>query len=84
VDAGAVDLDDPLRFAVEESDAASLAEVAYRFCRYEPGMDVILTGTGNIAHLEENVESLLKPPLPAPVSERLKRIFERVDSVSGT
>jgi aryl-alcohol dehydrogenase-like predicted oxidoreductase len=84
VDAGAVDLDDPLRFAVEESDAASLAEVAYRFCRYEPGMDVILTGTGNIAHLEENVESLLKPPLPGAVSERLKRIFERVDSVSGT
>ncbi|RME51648.1 MAG: aldo/keto reductase [Caldilineae bacterium] len=83
VDPGDVDLENPLAFAVEESDAHSLTEVAYRFCRYEPGLDVILTGTGNVAHLEENVRALLRPPLPEEVTQRLRRIFARVRSVSG-
>ena len=84
VDADALDLFEPLEWVLDESDAKTLPEAAYRFCRHEPGLDVILTGTGDIKHLEENVASLLRPPLPAEVTERLKQIFGRVHSVNGS
>lgn len=84
IDSDALDLFDPLGWVLEESDAKSLPEAAYRFCRHEPGIDVVLTGTGNIRHLEENVASLLRPPLPSEVVHRLKKIFGRVHSVNGS
>lgn len=84
VDADALDLFEPLEWVLDESDAKTLPEAAYRFCRHEPGLDVILTGTGDITHLEENVASLLRPPLPTKVTERLKQIFGRVHSVNGS
>jgi aryl-alcohol dehydrogenase-like predicted oxidoreductase len=83
LDPAEFDFDDPLGFLLEDGKADSLAEAAYRFCRYEPGVHVVLSGTGNPDHLVQNVESLLKPPLPAEDVERLKRIFARVDTVSG-
>jgi aryl-alcohol dehydrogenase-like predicted oxidoreductase len=67
----------PLGFLGDVRDAA------YRFCSHEPGADVVLTGTGRIDHLEENVRSLLAPPLPAEQLARLERLFGRVSSVSG-
>ncbi|MDE0200229.1 MAG: aldo/keto reductase [Caldilineaceae bacterium] len=84
IDADAVDLFEPLDWVLEESDAKTLPEAAYRFCRHEPGIDVVLTGTGNIRHLEENVTSLLRPPLPEEVVKRLRKIFGRVHSVNGS
>ena len=75
--------DDPLGFLTAKRVAASLPEAAYRFCRYEPGMHTVLTGTGNVAHLQENVTALLKPPLPQADLQRLEQLFGRVDSVSG-
>lgn len=77
------DAEDPLGFLVSEGGAASITDAAYRFCRDEPGMGVVLSGTGNIEHLKENVASLLAPPLPEPTTSRLRQIFARVDSVSG-
>ncbi len=81
VDGGAIDADDPLGFLREHAD--SVVEAAYRFCRHEPGAQVILTGTGEIAHLEENLKAIQGPPLPEAVQSRLAAIFGRVDSVSG-
>jgi len=81
VDADGLDLEDPLGFV--RPSAASLPDAAYRFCRAEPGIDVVLSGTGNIRHLEQNVESILRPPLPDSIRERLADMFARVDSVSG-
>jgi len=78
-----VDADNPLGFLLENGVAASIPEAAYRFCRYEPGIDVVLSGTGNIDHLEQNVKSLLMPPLPEGAIERLHTMFAAVDSVSG-
>jgi L-galactose dehydrogenase len=75
--------DDPLGFLTANGVAASIPEAAYRFCRYESGMHTVLTGTGNVAHLQENVVALLKPPLPPAVLQRLEELFGRVDSVSG-
>ncbi len=83
IEEDALDLFRPLDWVIEESDARSLPEAAYRFCRHEPGLDVILTGTGNAQHLEENTASLLRPPLPEEVTARLRRIFRKVHSVNG-
>ena len=78
-----VDKDDPLGFVLEGAVAASIPDAAYRFCRYEPGIHVVLSGTGSVAHLEANAASLSAPPLPAEVTERLRRLFADIDSVSG-
>ena len=88
IEAGAIDTDrvdraDPLAFVTTHPQVKSLVEAAYRFCRYEPGAHVILTGTGSVEHLRENVESILAPPLPDEIAARLADIFGAVDSVSG-
>jgi aryl-alcohol dehydrogenase-like predicted oxidoreductase len=65
------------------SDAATLPEAAYRFCRHQPGIHVVLTGTGNPEHLRENVAAILKPALPKAVLRKLDHLFGRLDSLSG-
>jgi aryl-alcohol dehydrogenase-like predicted oxidoreductase len=77
------DLDDPLGFLVHPDGAASVVDAAYRFARHEPGCDVVLTGTGNVDHLEENVRSITSGPLPEDDLERLRAMFGAVDSVSA-
>ena len=83
IDATDVDRSDPLGFLVHEGSAISLTDAAYRFCRDEPGTHVVLSGTGNHAHLDANLASFERPPLPERDRCRLKRIFARVDSVAG-
>jgi aryl-alcohol dehydrogenase-like predicted oxidoreductase len=83
VDSGAIDGDDPLGFLRDHIGIGSIVEAAYRFCRHEPGAQVILTGTGDVAHLEANLAAIQAPPLPADVRARLAALFGRVDSVSG-
>lgn len=83
IPAAAVDLEDPLGFLVHEGGAESVVDAAYRFCRHEPGAHVILTGTGRLEHLEQNVRSICRGPLPATDLERWQAIFGAVDSVSG-
>ena len=78
-----VDADNPLGFLLEDGVAASIPEAAYRFCRHEPGIDVVLSGTSSRDHLEQNVRSLLMPPLPDWAVERLRTMFAAVDNVSG-
>ena len=75
--------DDPLDFVVRDGGASTVPEAAYRFCRHEPGVHVVLTGTGNPDHLKANVEAITKPPLPEPVLRRLTDIFGNVDWISG-
>jgi aryl-alcohol dehydrogenase-like predicted oxidoreductase len=83
LDPAEIDRDDPLGFLVYEGGAVSVPDAAYRFCRYEPGTHVILSGTGNPAHLASNLESFTRPPLPEGDRRRLEQIFRHVDSVSG-
>lgn len=80
---GDIDVDEPLGFLRHPGGAGSLAEAAYRFCRYEPGTHVILSGTGSLDHLEANAQAFSQPPLPNADLARLRRVFGRVDSVSG-
>jgi aryl-alcohol dehydrogenase-like predicted oxidoreductase len=74
---------DSLNFLLESGAAESLPEAAYRFCRYEPGAHVVLSGTSNEGHLLENVASLGRPDLPADVRSKLERVFAGFDHVSG-
>jgi len=83
VNPASLNANDPLDFLRTTPGVKSQVEAAYRFCRHEPGAHVILTGTGSAAHLEENVRSILAPPLPAETQTKLKAIFGNVDSVSG-
>ena len=66
---------DPLGFLIHEGGAANVTEAAYRFVRHEPGVDVVLFGTGDAGHLRTNVASLLKPPLPEADRAKLAALF---------
>ena len=73
--------DDPLGFLVHEAGAANMIEAAYRFARHEPGVDVVLFGTGDAAHLRSNVASLLKPPLPQADQAKLEALFGHLTGI---
>jgi aryl-alcohol dehydrogenase-like predicted oxidoreductase len=84
LDEDILDDPEPLAFLLREGGALSLPEAAYRFCRHEPGCHVILSGTGNIEHLRNNIEAIQKPDLPETDRKRLETIFRRVDDISGS
>jgi aryl-alcohol dehydrogenase-like predicted oxidoreductase len=73
--------DDPLGFLIHEGGAGSMIEAAYRFARHEPGVDVVLFGTGDAAHLRSNVASLLKPPLPEADRAKLATLFGHLTGI---
>ncbi len=73
--------DDPLGFLVHAGGAANMIEAAYRFARHEPGVDVVLFGTGDAEHLRINVASLLKPPLPEADRAQLAALFGHLKGV---
>jgi L-galactose dehydrogenase len=66
---------EPLGFLLHPGGAADITEAAYRFARHEPGVDVVLFGTGDAGHLRTNVASLLKPPLPQADRDKLSLLF---------
>jgi aryl-alcohol dehydrogenase-like predicted oxidoreductase len=73
--------DDPLGFLVHQGGAANMIEAAYRFVRHEPGVDVVLFGTGDAGHLRTNVASLLKPPLPEADRAKLAALFGHLTGI---
>jgi len=72
---------DPLAFLTADGAAESITDAAYRYARHEKGVDVVLFGTGNKDHVRANVESILRPALPAPVIERLHASFGHLSGV---
>jgi aryl-alcohol dehydrogenase-like predicted oxidoreductase len=72
---------DPLGFLIHDRGASNLVEAAYRYARHEPGVDVVLFGTGDAAHLRSNVTSLLKPPLPDADRAKLAALFGHLTGV---
>ena len=83
IEKGVVNNDDPLKFLTGHPGVKSVIEAAYRYCRYEPGVSLVLTGTGSVDHLTSNVAALTAPPLPDELRAELGRIFGKVTSVSG-
>jgi aryl-alcohol dehydrogenase-like predicted oxidoreductase len=72
---------EPLGFLLHKDGASSLTEAAYRFAVHEPGVDVVLFGTGDRDHLHANVKSLLMPPLPAPDIAKLTELYGALTDV---
>jgi aryl-alcohol dehydrogenase-like predicted oxidoreductase len=71
----------PLGFLVHDGGAESVVDAAYRFARHQPGIDVVLFGTGSVAHLRANIASILRPPLPAADVAQLYDLFGRLVGV---
>ena len=75
------DTPEPLGFLIHPGGASSLTDAAYRYVRHEPGVDVVLFGTGDQAHLRSNIESILKPPLPDADRAKLAELFSHLRGV---
>ncbi|MGF1477381.1 MAG: aldo/keto reductase [Geminicoccaceae bacterium] len=75
------DREEPLDFLVHDGGARSVIDAAYRFARHEPGVDVVLFGTGNPEHLADNIRSILSPPLPDDNVAELHRLFGALEGV---
>jgi aryl-alcohol dehydrogenase-like predicted oxidoreductase len=67
--------DDPLGFLIHDGGAANMTEAAYRYVRHEPGVDVVLFGTGSAEHLRANIAAINKPPLPDADRAKLNELF---------
>lgn len=63
--------------------SGSLTEAAYRFCGFEPGNQVVLTGTGNLDHLRSNIDAISSPKLSQKLLDSLENAFGHIDMVSG-
>jgi aryl-alcohol dehydrogenase-like predicted oxidoreductase len=72
--ADAVPDDAPLDWLVRDG-VPSVPAAAYKFAAGHPGVSCVLTGTANQHHLQDNVDAILGPPLPAADRERLVRAF---------
>lgn len=77
------DLDNPLGFLISEGGAETVVDGAYRYCRHTEGLDVILTGTGNLDHLKQNIASINSDPLNPACLQKLDSLFGKIDTVSG-
>ena len=71
----------PLGFLVHDGGASSIVDAAYRFVRHEPGVDVVLFGTGDPDHLRANIASLLSPALPTADRSTLTKLFGHLSGV---
>jgi len=72
---------DPLGFLVAEGAAESITDAAYRYARHEQGVDVVLFGTGDKAHVKDNVDSILRPSLAPRIIERIHATFGHLTGV---
>ena len=81
LDRSILDEGDPLAFLTAGGAAESITDAAYRYVRHTPGVDVVLFGTGDRGHVAANVASILRPPLPAAVVERLHASFGHLTGV---
>ena len=81
VPAELADRENPLDFLIHDGGASNVTDAAYRYVRHEPGVDVVLFGTGSAEHLRTNIESILKPPLPDADRARLASLFAHLRGV---
>ena len=78
----AVAADDPLAWLIE-GEVDSVTSAGYKFVAGNPDISSVLTGTGNLSHLEKNVQAVIGSPLPSAHRQRLKEIFGKVEDPMG-
>ena len=65
----------PLALLTTRPGPQGIIDAAYRFARHETGVDVVLFGTGFMAHLQTNIRSILADPLPAAILALVQQRF---------
>jgi aryl-alcohol dehydrogenase-like predicted oxidoreductase len=71
------------RLTEQGAHRKTLAEIAYRYCRDEPAIQSVLMGTGEISHLEENVQTFGEPPLADDTRRFIAETFGHISDFSG-
>lgn len=71
----------PLDFLQSLGDKPSISEASYRFAAHEPGVHVVLVGTGQLNHLEENIAAFNAGPLPVDTTSNLITMFGHLANI---
>ena len=74
IDLSSLDENDPFGWLVQDG-VESVIDAGYRFAAMHPGISTVITGTSNVAHLEENARALNAATLPEADHKRLVQIF---------
>nr|WP_253894457.1 aldo/keto reductase [Myxococcus xanthus] len=53
------------------------SDVALRFAAHAPGVSTCIVGTGRLEHLQRNIRTLEKGPLPADFAEAIHDALRR-------
>ena len=72
--ADALPVQRPLDFLIHD-DVMSVVQAGYKFGIGHDAISSLLIGTGNVEHLEENVQTILGSPLPLEDAERIRSVF---------
>ncbi len=61
-----------------------MIEAAYRYARHEPGVDIVLFGTGDSGPSARRTSTaILKPPLPEADRQKLATLFGHLTAGVG-
>lgn len=73
---------EPLDWLLDEH-TPSLIEAAYRFVAHHDAVTTVMTGTTSVTHLEANIVTMHKPPLPPEKINRLRQLFGHISEPVG-
>jgi len=62
---------------------SSVVAAGYKFGAAHDAIATVLFGTGNVTHLEENIEAILGPPLPVADCDRVRQLFGHLAESEG-
>jgi aryl-alcohol dehydrogenase-like predicted oxidoreductase len=83
IDQAALEEGSFLKNVLTDTTNINIPDIAYRYCCHEPNIDSVIFGTGNLSHLQANIDSLLSPAIPEEMSAQIEHIFGDISTLSG-